>query len=76
MFFFTLRSRAWLVKLTLSVSLPVMNSGRYPPSRPLSHSTRQPQQQQQQQQQQPQPQHWLLPRENFGMQAAATAEQQ
>jgi hypothetical protein len=53
-----------------------MNSERYPPPRPLSHSTRQPQPHDQQQQQQPQPQNRLLPRGNYGKQAAATAEQQ
>ena len=75
--FYNFFDPAGLVKITLSGSLPVMNSERYSPPRPLSHSTRQPQQQQQQQQQpQPQPQHRLLPRGNFGKQAAVTVEQQ
>ena len=60
------------MKLTLSGSLPVMNSESHTPPRPLSHSTRQPQQQKQP----PQPQHRLLPRGNSRKQAAATAEQQ
>ena len=51
----TLRDCAGFVISTLSGSLLVMNS--YPPPRPLSHSTRQPEPQQQQ----PQPQHRLLP---------------
>jgi hypothetical protein len=42
-----------------------MNSERYPPPRPLSHSTRQPEPQQQQQQQQPE--HRLLPMGNSGI---------
>ena len=71
----TLRDCAGSVKLTLSGSLPVMNSERYPLPRPLFHITRQPQPQPQQQQQ-PQPQHRLLPRSNSRKQAAATAEQQ
>ena len=69
------------MKSTLSRSLSVMNSERYPPPCPLSHRIRQPQPQQEPQPQpwpqpQPQPQHWLIQRGNPGKQAAATAGQQ